>query len=214
MNLYKIAHTLRDRFGWLWNIIETVNSLLFSMRYGKSLKRLLGTLKGKQATKGRANDNKVVPEGYELVEMRDVPTEELVAFFERQPEDAYTYFRPHGFDRKSLRRLQKNKAFLGYVLLDKSNGRIAGYCFNRSFFHGKGFRGRMVDIDYRGKGLGTAMNKILNEVGFGIGLRLFETVSKDNVASYKSALSASNVKVVEELPHNELYLEILPDLKR
>ena len=52
----------------------------------------------------------------------------------------------------------------------------------------------MVDIDYRGKGLGTAMNRILNEVGFGIGLRLFETVSKDNVASYRSAISASNVR--------------------
>lgn len=25
-------------------------------------------------------------------------------------------------------------------------------------------------IDYRGKGLGISMNKILNEVGFGIGL--------------------------------------------
>jgi len=64
-------------------------------------------------------------------------------------------------------------------------------------------------IDYRGKGLGTAMNKMLNEVGFGIGLRLFETVSKDNVASYRSAMSASNVKVVKELLHNELYLEIV-----
>ncbi len=69
----------------------------------------------------------------------------------------------------------------------------------------------MVDINYRGKGLGTAMNKILNEVGFAIGLRLFETVSKDNVASYKSALSASNVKVVKEMENNELYLEILHD---
>ena len=68
----------------------------------------------------------------------------------------------------------------------------------------------MVDIHYRGNGLGTTMNKILNEVGFSIGLRLFETVSKDNVASYRSALSASNVKVVKELPDNELYLEILP----
>ena len=130
-------------------------------------------------------------------------------FFKRQPEEAYTYFHPHGFDEKSIRRLQKNGAFLGYVLLDKTNKRIAGYCFNRSFFHGVGFRGRMVDINYRGKGLGTAMNKMLNEVGFFLGLRLFETVSKDNVASYKSALSASNVKVVKELPHNELYLEIV-----
>ena len=69
----------------------------------------------------------------------------------------------------------------------------------------------MVDIDYRGKGLGTAMNKLLNDVGFGIGLRLFETVSKDNVASYRSALSASHVKVVKEMSNNELYLEILHD---
>ena len=66
-----------------------------------------------------------------------------------------------------------------------------------------------MDIDYRGKGLGTAMNKILNEVGFGIGLRLFETVSKDNVASYRSALSASNIKVVKEMERNEVYLEIV-----
>lgn len=57
--------------------------------------------------------------------------------------------------------------------------------------------------------LGTMMNRLLNEVGFGIGLRLFETVSRDNVVSYRSALSASRVRLVEELPHNEIYLEIM-----
>ena len=56
------------------------------------------------------------------------------------------------------------------------------------------------------------MNNMMNDVGFGIGLRLFETVSKDNVASYRSALSASNVRIVEELEHNELYLDIIDDL--
>lgn len=195
--LYKLAHILRDKLGWLWNIIEWINGVVFYMRYGKKLKAFTFT---------------TVPDGYIIVPIKDVQTSDLVAFFEHQPEDAFTYFRPHGFDTKSLKLLQRNKAFLGYVLLDKEDKNIAGYCFNRCFFHGQGFRGRMVDIDYRGKGLGTAMNKILNEVGFGIGLRLFESVSKDNVASYKSALSASNVKVVKELPHNELYLEILPDL--
>ena len=194
--LYKIAHILRDKLIWLWNIVEWINGVIFYMRYGKKLKKLRLT---------------TVPKGYIILELRDIPTGLLLEFFERQPEEAYTYFRPHGFDAKSIKFLQRNKAFLGYVLLDKSNEHIAGYCFNRCFFHGQGFRGRMVDIEYRGKGLGTAMNKILNEVGFGIGLRLFETVSKDNVASYKSALSASNVKVVKELPHNELYLEILPE---
>ena len=57
--------------------------------------------------------------------------------------------------------------------------------------------------------LGTMMNRLLNEEGFGIGLGLSETVSRDNVASYRSALSASRVRLVEELPHNEIYLEIM-----
>lgn len=166
------------------------------MRYGKRLNDFVFTK---------------MHDGYDIVKMKDVSTEKIMEFFSHQPEEAFTYFRPHGFDEKSIKRLQKNGAYLAYLLIEKANGQIAGYCFNRCFFHGQGFRGRMVDIDYRGKGLGTAMNKILNEVGFGIGLRLFETVSKDNVASYRSALSASNVKVVKELEHNELYLEILPE---
>ena len=194
--LYQIAHIVRDKLGWLWQFIERLNAWLFSMRYG----RRLGSFFFSE-----------IPEGYELVLFRNVPTEKMVAFFEHQPEEAFTYFRPHAFDAKSINRLQKNRAFLAYVLIDQSNDKIAGYCFNRCFFHGQGFRGRMVDIDYRGKGLGTAMNKLLNDVGFGIGLRLFETVSKDNVASYRSALSASHVKVVKEMSNNELYLEILHD---
>ena len=194
--LYQIAHIVRDKFGWLWQLVERLNAWLFSMRYG----RRLGSFFFSE-----------IPEGYELVLFRNVPTEKMVAFFEHQPEEAFTYFRPHAFDAKSINRLQKNRAFLAYILIDKSNEKIAGYCFNRCFFHGQGFRGRMVDMDYRGKGLGTAMNKLLNDVGFGIGLRLFETVSTDNVASYRSALSASHVKVLKEMSNNELYLEILHD---
>lgn len=196
MDSYKIAHILKDKLSWLWNLIEWGNSIVFSIRYGNRIRKFCFT---------------TIPQGYILTPLKSTQIEKLVDFFKRQPEEAFTFFKPHGFDYKSIKRLQKNRAFLGYVLIDKSNGQIAGYCFNRCFFHGIGYRGRMVDINYRGKGLGTAMNRILNEVGFGLGLRLFETVSKDNVASYKSALSASNVKVVKEMPHNELYLEILPD---
>ena len=194
--LYKLAHILRNKLSWLWNIIEWINGVIFYLRYEKKLKYFSVTS---------------VPDGYEIVPIKSISTSDLVAFFVHQPEEAFKYFHPHEFDEKSIRRLQNNKAFLAYVLIDEVNDKIAGYCFNRCFFHGQGFRGRMVDIDYRGKGIGTAMNKILNEVGFGIGLRLFETVSKENVASYRSALSASNVKVVKEMENNELYLEIIPD---
>ena len=194
MSLYKIAHIVKDRLPFIWDGIEKVNEWLFVLRFGKKVKNNVVTC---------------VPEGYELVTMKEVGITRIVKFFEHQPKEAYTFFKPHGFDEKSIKRLQKNGTYLAYLLIDKANGQIAGYCFNRCFFQGKGFRGRMVDIDYRGKGLGTAMNKMLNEVGFGIGLRLFETVSKDNIPSYRSAMSASNVKVVKEMPHNELYLEIL-----
>lgn len=193
--LYRIAHILRDKIGWLWVFIEWVNSWLFYIRYCRRLSNFSFSSK---------------PDGYEVAPISEVSTDELISFFRRQPKEAFTYFHPHGFDAKSLMLLKKDKAFLGYVLIDASNGKIAGYCFNRSYFHGQGFRGRMVDIGYRGKGLGTAMNKMLNEVGFGIGLRLFETVSKDNVASYRSALAASKVNVVKEMKNNELFLEILP----
>ena len=194
--LYQLAHWLKDKLPLIWDTIEKMNERLFVLRYGRKMKSIHVTC---------------VPERFELVALEDVDVGRISDFFVHQPKDAFIFFKPHGFDSKSIKKLQKNKSYLAYLLIDKVNGQIAGYCFNRCFFQGKGFRGRMVDIDYRGKGLGTAMNKILNEVGFGIGLRLFETVSKDNVASYKSSLSASNVKVVKEMENNELFLEILPN---
>ncbi len=206
--LYKIAHFLRDHMPWLWDLVDMVNSMLFRIRYGNKLKHVENEICQ------RGNIESLCSDDYDIMPIRDIKTEDLVEFFACQPDEAFRFFKPHGFDSKSIKKLQKNRAFIGYVLKDAVNGKIAGYCFNRSFFHGKGFRGRMVDVNYRGKGLGTMMNRLLNKVGFGIGLRLFETVSKDNVASYRSAISASSFKVVEELPHNELYLEIINDMKQ
>lgn len=197
--LYTLAHFLRDKMPWLWDLVDILNSLLFSLRYSRKIKEV---------------EKKVLSEcekksGLRIVRMAIVPTEKIVQYFISQPEEAFTYFKPHEFDSASIKKLQKNNAFLAYILLEEDN--IAAYCFIRSFFHGKGFRGRMVGTAHRGKGIGTFMNKMMNEIGFGIGLRLFETVSKDNVASYRSALSAGNVKVVKEMEHNELYLEILSE---
>ena len=198
--LYTIAHFLRDHLPWIWDLVDLLNSTLFSLHYGSRLRKVEADLLSQPVL-----DNKQMV--YRVLPLRQVPTETLVDFFARQPEEAYRFFKPHDFDVKSIHKLQRNRAFLAYVLMDGSQ--VAGYCFNRSFFHGKGFRGRQVGIDYRGRGLGTLMNCLLNEIGFGIGLRLFETVNKDNLASYRSALSASHVKVLKEMEGNDLYLEIL-----
>lgn len=199
--LYAIAHFLRDKMPWLWNLVDVVNSTLFELRYGGNLKRIETEILGRYRSEYSIR----------LVPMREVVPEVIEKFFESQPEEAYKFFKPHGFDAKSIKKLQNLNSFQSYLLLDDT--KIAGYCFLRCFFHGKAFRGRMVGIDYRGRGLGTTMNKFMNEVGFSLGLRIYETVSKDNVASYRSSLAASDVKVVEEMPNNEVFLEILPPKK-
>jgi hypothetical protein len=195
--LYKSAHFLRDKLPFIWEIIDILNSSLFAIRYGRKITSVEDEVLQQYAEMS----------GMEVLRLRDVPTDKMAKFFASQPEETYTFFKPHGFGVKSLKKLQRNRSFLAYVLME--NGQVAAYCFVRSFFMGKGFRGRMVGIDFRGRGLGTLMNKMMNDIGFGIGLRLFETVSKNNVASYRSALSASNVKIVEELEDNLLYLEIM-----
>ena len=94
--LYRIAHILRDKLNWLWNIIEWMNGVIFYMRYGCKLKGFSFS---------------VVPKGYEIVEIRDIPTDRMVEFFARQPEEAFKYFKPHGFDTDSIKMLQRNRAF-------------------------------------------------------------------------------------------------------
>ena len=192
--LYEIAHIIKNRFLFLWKVVEWGNATLFYLMHKKKLMEINSVLEQ-------------VSNVYRFRTTTEEDVKKLVVFFARQPEEAFEFFKPHGFDVKSIKKLQRNKAFLAYVLLD--GHQISGYCFNRSFFHGKGFRGRMVDIDYRGMGLGIMMNRILNKVGFGIGLKVFETVNKDNIASYRSAMSASNVRILEELDGKDLYLEIL-----
>lgn len=197
--LYAIAHFLRDKFPFIWDLIDMLNSWLFGLRYSSKLRAVESATLEKYGKECNMN----------IVPMRKVSAETLEKFFAAQPVEAYEFFKPHGFDAKSIKKIKRLNSFLAYIMLDGED--VAGYCFIRSFFMGKGFRGRMVGIDHRGKGLGTLMNKLMNDVGFGIGLRLFETVNKRNVASYCSAMSASNVKVLEEMEDDDLYLEILKD---
>lgn len=66
--------------------------MLFSLRYGRKLKKFKSEIP--------LNDYKMLP-------IREVPTDEIAKFFARQPEDAYKFFKPHGFDTKSINKLQK-----------------------------------------------------------------------------------------------------------
>ena len=38
--LYEIAHTIRDRMPWLWQMTDRVNSMLFTLRYGQRVAQI------------------------------------------------------------------------------------------------------------------------------------------------------------------------------
>ena len=49
----------------------------------------------------------------------------------------------------------------------------------------------------------------MNSIGFDLGICIFETVSKDNIASYKNAVAASQCKVIKEMDNNDMYIEVI-----
>ena len=91
--LYKIAHFLRDHMPWLWDLLDMVNSMLFRIRYGNNLKHVENEICQ------RGNIESLCSDGYDIMPIRDIKTEDLVEFFACQPYEAYRFFKPNGFEK-------------------------------------------------------------------------------------------------------------------
>lgn len=193
--LYEVAHIIRDKFGFLWEMVESVNGWLFTCRYHSKLKRVNGLLAPLSSE-------------YSVRQTTEADVKPLVRFFQEQPEEAFEFFKPHEFDEKSVRKIVKNKAFQTFVVDDGEQ--ILGYFFLRSFFNGKCFRGRMADYRTRGKGIGKLMAIAIEQVAVYEGLRMFASISPDNLASLESAKAVSEVKILKTLENGYYYIEVTP----
>ena len=193
--LYKIAHILRDRFGFLWNLVEWGNALVFALTYRSALKKIPAIL---QECSGTYT--------LRLTELTDVAA--LATFFAEQPEDAFSFFKPHAFDENSLKKIIRNKAFLTFLVLDKE--KIVGYFFLRCFVNGKSFRGKIVDYRYRGKGIAKLQGLAMTKVAVALGVRMFGTISPDNYASLASSKAVNETRIVATLDNGYYYIEYLP----
>lgn len=187
--LYQFAHILQSKIPWIWSVVEWGNGILFKICYGKKLKREESILEGFPNVK----------------RVQDGDLDALVSFFASQPAEAYRYFRPHAFDQKTLRRLSHNPSFLMYVY--KINEVITGYFFLRSFFIGKTYLGKMVDHQQQGRGIGQTLCLCAMDLASLLGLKMFETISKENLASLYSSQKVLEVKVLEEMENGYLLLE-------
>jgi len=193
--LYKIAHFLQERLSFIWNFIEFLNSWLFSLRYGRKLQ-------GIQPILTKHQGKFIIREA----KLKDVDA--IVSFFQAQPSESFEFFKPHEFDAKTTKKLIKNKSYLYFIVLDGSQ--VVGYYFLRSFFMGKSYLGKLVDYRYRGKGIGKKMCLSAMEVAIHCGLRMYETISKDNLASLYSTQKVLDTRIIEEMGDNYIYIEDLP----
>lgn len=196
--LYEIAHVIRDKFSFLWEMVESVNGWLFVCRYRSKLKEINELLSPLSSE-------------YYVRQTTEADVKSLVKFFKEQPEEAFEFFKPHEFDENSLKKIVKNKAFQTFVVMD--NEQILGYFFLRSFFNGKCFRGRMADYRTRGRGIGKLMAKAIELVAVYEELRMYASISPDNLASLESAKAVSEVKIIKTLENGYYYIEVTPKQK-
>lgn len=185
---------LKQTYPWLWDTIEYINGVLVNLMYGrvfmKSIQDTLETIDSSYT--------------FRALSVHDAAL--LVDFIHNQPKGFDLFFKPHKFDLRTFSRILSNGTYYFVGVFDDS--KLVGYCFIRCFINKSAFRGKIVDIEYQGRGIAKQMGEIMSNVASTAGFRVYATISKDNVASLKSAKYGSSVEVIKELPDNYLYVEI------
>lgn len=194
--LYEVAHFIKDKFSFIWNAVEWGNETIFTLQHKKGLKDIPEILR------------KVSSDTLTVRQTKDSDVAPLVTFFAEQPEEAYKFFKPHGFDEKSLKKVLRNKSFMTFVVTE--GDLIVGYFFLRSFVNGKCFKGRMVDYRQRGKGIAKFMGIAINNVATHLGMRIYTTISPENYASLASTKAVNDIKIVKTLENGYYYIECTP----
>lgn len=194
--MLKILQFIKNKCGFLWELITWGNGMVFSVLYGKRFERVIKDVLREEQT-GELVYRKLI--------QKDI--EQLLLFFQHQPETAFTFFKPHPFDEKNICRLLRNRSFLMFGVFAEEE--MVGYFFLRCFVNKSAFRGKIVDVGYRGRGIAKTMGKILSEICFRSKFRLFATISKDNYGSLASSKAVNEIRIIKKLPDDYLYVEYL-----
>lgn len=186
--LYQLAHVVKNHFGWLWEIVEGMNSLAFKIRYRTEIQNLSSVISRY--------------EGMRIANESDADA--LEEFFSRQPEGNFEFFKPHDFDASYLKKLLRRTSFQMFVV--EQEGQIVGYFFLRSFVHGVCYLGKMVDDNCQGRGIGKMMCKAAMDVASSIGLQMLESINTRNIASLRSTAAVLKQRVIKVLEHGDLLI--------
>ena len=196
MNMERILIFIKHRFGFIWRLIEKVNARAFTALYGKKLQREAGEV-----------FTRVALPSYEFRQVEWGDLEGLRDLLQEQPGEDLDYFKPHDFDLESLKRQKRNKAF--YMMGVWDGEKMVGYFFLRFFMNRKCFVGRLIDREYRGKGIGGEMNRIMYETAWNMKFRCLSTISKNNRAVMKAHSKNQAMLVLKELDNDFLLVEFV-----
>jgi hypothetical protein len=191
----RILLYIKHHLKFLWRIIENINSLLFSFLHRKKVYR---NANARIALRNDIFTCKILGNS-DLVKLQNL--------INTQHEKDLTYFKPHGFDIKSLRRLNADPAFLMMGVFEKD--KLVGYFFLRCFWNRKCFVGRLIDYKYRGKGIGWIMNNIMYNVAWDSGFRCLSTISRNNSAVMTAHSRNPAMIILKELQNDYLLVEFV-----
>jgi RimJ/RimL family protein N-acetyltransferase len=194
----RILIFIKHHFKFLWKIIDLANGLLFSILFKSRLEAVLTPVFKELA---------IPPFLYRRLKVSD--TEPLYDLIKSQKVSDLEFFSPHSFDLKSIKNQFMNRSFYMMGAFDKE--KIVGYFFLRFFANKKCFVGRLIDKDYRGKGIGFVMNIIMYETAWRMGFRCFSTISRNNSAIMHAHAKNPTMVVVKELQNDYLLVEFVRD---
>lgn len=193
-HIVSLLKIIKQSLPWVWDALECVNGRFVRLFYGRKIDKSV-----------RLALNRVTSQySYRRLTKDDVCN--LYEFICQQPSGFDKYFKPHRFSQKDFKRVLTNGTFILIGAFD--DDRLVGYCFIRFFINKSAFRGKIVDKGYQGRGIAKQMGLVMSEIAATAGFRVYATISRDNVASLKSAQYGTEVKVLKELPDNYLYVEI------
>lgn len=186
---------IKHRLTFIWSFAEFLNGCIFHCLFRKKILQSAFESCRKFST--------------DLFELRLLETgemEKLSAFFLKQPQESYLYFKPHGFEVSALRKVRKNPAFLMFAIFNRNTGDVCGYFMMRFFANKKCFVGFLVDVDARGKGIAGLMGKTMLEICWNNNFSALATVSKKNEAALRAYRKLNNFSVLKELADDYIYI--------
>ena len=187
---------IKHNFAILWKIIDSINGYLFRLFYESKLKIIIKDVMDESTSNS-----------FLFRELISSDIQSLFNLINSQNPDDLKYLSPHGFDLISLRKQFSNHAFLMMGSFDGE--KLIGYFFLRFFSNKKCFVGRLIDIDYRGKGVGKVMNNIMYETAWRMDFRCLSTISQSNKAVMRAHAKNPTMVVLKELQNDYLLVEFV-----